>query len=360
MNHGAEVSFTEQPGNGGTIGIITLSRPKALNALSHSMIIALTNMLQKWQQQDNIKAVIICGDGERAFCAGGDIRTIYDIGKMQPMEALKFFWDEYRLNQLIFHYKKPYVAFIHGITMGGGLGISIHGSHCIACDNAIIAMPETGIGFIPDVGGSYFLSHCRNYIGFYLGLSGQRIDAASSYQIGLVKQVIPYSEITSAIQAIADASFGDQPDATIMSSLGRFGIETETSPIHSHIDTIEYCFSAKTVEEIIHRLRQRNTQFALQTVDILAKQSPTSLKLTLQLLQLGMALDLDPCLQMEYRIVNHLLQQPDFYEGIRAAVIDKDRNPHWQPNTLAAVTDAQIDHYFTALGERELHFEILH
>jgi enoyl-CoA hydratase len=324
------------------IGQITLNRPQALNALNLEMICAIDAQLVQWADAEHIKTVVIRSSNNRAFCAGGDIRKLYTRAhqKQTRQEAYTFFQNEYRLNNRIAHYPKPYIALMDGLTMGGGVGISIHGSLRVATENLIFAMPETGIGFFPDIGASYFLSRCPGYTGMYLALTGARLTAADTIELGLADILVPSHKLDSLVDTIAKTN-------SITTAIAPWNIPaTEKAPIHEYRQEIDRCFSADTVEEILTRLNEQNTDWHQETIRTLHQKSPTSLKVTLRQLQKGRQLDLCACLQMEYGLAIQFLENPDFYEGIRAMVIDKDRSPHWSPNTLELVSENDIDNYF--------------
>jgi enoyl-CoA hydratase len=341
-----DILFEEIPGKHGNVGLITLNRQQVLNALNHAMFIALDKQLKAWEKNNNIKAVIIRASEGRAFCAGGDIRYAYERGKAKDPELPLFFRDEYRLNLRIFHYPKPYIALLDGITMGGGVGISLYGQYRIATEKLTFAMPETGIGFFPDVGGSYFLSRLPFKAGYYLGLTGARISAADCLQLGIVNYLVGQEALAKLISVVVDTSMKDLADRFLS-----FTIIPNGSELLKHKNEIETCFSKKTMEEIIQALNDYKSEWCSQTAKLLQSKSPTSLKVTLRALQQGQSLVFDACMQMEYRLANHFLQGHDFYEGVRAAIIDKDQSPCWQPAELQQVTEEQVLAYFAPVGE---------
>jgi enoyl-CoA hydratase len=204
----SEILFEKMPGQVGALGLITLNRPQALNALSHEMIIKMYQQLIHWKEDAEVKAIVIQGAGEKAFCAGGDIRKVYDAKNDEALTMKQFFWDEYRLNSLIHHYSKPYIALLNGITMGGGVGVSLHGSHRVATEKFLFAMPETGIGFFPDIGGSYFLSRCKGRMGIYLGLTGARIKAADALYLNIANHFVGAEKLAELISVLAASDLG--------------------------------------------------------------------------------------------------------------------------------------------------------
>ncbi len=332
----------------GAIGLITLNRPEQLNALNDSMCVAIRTQLSVWEKIEAIKAVVITGRGEKAFCAGGDIRAAYDL-RDQPDQWAHFLVHEYGLNQAIYHFSKPYIALMQGVTMGGGVGLSVNGKYRIATETLKFAMPETGIGFFPDVGASYFLSRCPEKMGYYLGLTGSVINAADAHQIGLVDKIISSEAIPDLLDQLVQAEWSDDADVTVNQVLNAFTAPDIAACLTAHYPTIKRCFSKTSVEAIIAALEKESDEWSETTAQLLQTRSPTSLKVVLAQLNRGALLDFDACMQMEYHIACHFLKGTDFFEGIRAAVIDKDRTPRWQPATLADVNEERIAHYFSSL-----------
>lgn len=346
MINSQDILFNEITGKGGNLGQIILNRPTALNALTQNMIQQISAQLTHWSVDNHIKAVIIQGAGDRAFCAGGDIRKLHDIGKTKPAEALTFFYDEYRLNYQIKCFNKPYISFLDGITMGGGAGVSVHGSHRIATERFLFAMPETGIGFFTDIGASHFLSHCPEYTGIYCGLTGARIKAADAHYMGIINYIIPHTQVENVINTLAETAFSHAEKHRVCEILQQFETAPEHPPISEHINEIENCFNAKSVEEIVTLLHKNNTDWCQETARILLTKSPTSLKVVLEQLNRGKHLDFAKCMQMEYGLVQHFLHGHDLYEGIRAVLVDKDQHPKWNPAKLEEVTNETIQAYF--------------
>jgi len=348
MTEQPEIFFTEVS----NCGLITLNRPKALNALNQDMIIALYSQLDEWESNEDIKAVLIQGAGEKAFCAGGDIRKIYDA-RLDPNLTIKdFFWEEYRLNHRIYHYPKPYIALLDGITMGGGVGISVHGSYRLATERFVFAMPETSIGFFPDVGGSHFLPRCPGETGIYLGLTGERIKTVDAIYAGLVTHYIPSDKMAELLDNLATSHLGDK-SANMITNLIQSACcaPTGESELAKYRNEIDHCFKYDTVEEILSALDLCQSEWCDKTAALLRTKSPTSLKVTLQQLRNGAKLDLDQCLQMEYHMDMRFLKGHDLYEGIRAVIVDKDQNPHWQPKDLAAISQQDVEAYFAPLKD---------
>jgi len=337
-NYTKEIEFAQISGTINSLAVMILNRPAALNALNLSMIRTLEYHLKQCVSNDAIQAVVIKAVEGRAFCAGGDIRAAYVAKQEKQANVTHFFKEEYGLNRLVYHFPKPYIALLDGITMGGGAGISIHGSYRIGSERLLFAMPETGIGFFPDIGASYFLPRLPHYFGFYLGLTGVRIGLADCLALGLVDFYIPHAEQEVFLQTL--------PDVEIATAIKMFAKPAEKSLLWHERDSVEKCFSKNTVEEIIAALLAQKNNWCQETAALLQTRSPTSLKVTLRALQKGRELDFDACMQMEYNIAMRFLAGEEFFEGIRAAVIDKDQKPHWQPAVLADVSDKAVSEYF--------------
>lgn len=344
--------FSEATGYAGSVGLITLNRPQALNALNDEMIKALTTQLAAWAVAPHIKAVVICSNSEKAFCAGGDIRNLYKLGRTDQ-EAIKgFFYNEYRLNYQIAKYPKPYIAFLDGITMGGGAGISIHGSLRLATDNLAFAMPETGIGFFPDIGASYFLSRCPDQLGLYIGLTGTRLTAADAFSAKLVDNIVAKDSLPGIIQAIANNQIQNTID--INTCINDYLIPAAGSSLARNKQAVKQHFSHPSLEAIMLSLQEDTSTFAQQTLTTLLSRSPTSLRVTYETITQGQTLDLAACLQMEFGVMQQFLNTADLYEGIRAAIIEKDSHPHWNPCNLSLVSDLLISSFFTADNKETL------
>jgi enoyl-CoA hydratase len=330
----------------GALGLITLNRPKALNALTHTMCVSMRVQLDEWADDPHIRTVAIRGEGERAFCAGGDIRALYESGRAGTPYALDFYRDEYRLNATIKHFPKPYVALLRGIVMGGGVGVSVHGSHRVADETAVFAMPETGIGLFPDVGGSYFLPRCPGQIGMYLALTGARLKAADMLYAGVATQHVPAARTAAAIERLAD---GETPEQAIgdFSALGE-------APLAEHRTNIDRIFAAKSAEDVLAALDADAADWSHETAGTIRAKSPTASKLAFRQVRNGGRLPFDDCMRMEFRMVCRVIAGHDFYEGVRATIIDKGQQPQWKPASLSDVSDADIDAYFAPLGDKEL------
>ncbi|XP_050343738.1 3-hydroxyisobutyryl-CoA hydrolase, mitochondrial [Nymphalis io] len=327
-------------------GIITLNRPKALNSLNTSMVSKLLPQLREWENSKNL--VIIKGAGEKAFCAGGDVKLAID-----RVEGPRFFHTEYNVNYLIGKYKIPYIAFINGITMGGGLGLSVHGRYRVATEKTMIAMPETKIGLFPDVGGSYFLPRLQVNLGLYLGLTGDRLKGKDVVKAGIATHFVSSKRLYELEKLLLRCT----SEMEIHSLLNKFNEPPEEFSLAPNIKHINYCFAASTVEEIIERLEKVQNEWSVKTLETLHQMCPGSLKITMRALQRGAQLELPQCLKMEYRLACRATENHDFPEGVRALLVDKDNNPQWKPKTLAEVDDDYVENYFKKLPEdKELKF----
>ncbi|MFB9930001.1 enoyl-CoA hydratase/isomerase family protein [Amycolatopsis halotolerans] len=327
------------------IGRITLNRPRALNALTHDMVRAITARLDRWRDDAGVRAVLVEGAGERGLCAGGDIRSIYEDARAGGTATLEFWADEYRLNAAIARYPKPYVAIMDGLVMGGGVGVSAHGSHRVATDRSRIAMPEVGIGFVPDVGGTYLLSRTPGELGTHAALTTAQLSGADAVHCGLADFFVPADRLPDLFDALATRT----PDSAL-------ALVAETPPpsaLAAEAAWIDHCYAADTVEEILGRLRDGG-EAAVAAAKEIESKSPVALKVTLRALRAAAALpDLESVLAQEYRISHRAFGSAEFTEGIRAQVIDKDRSPRWHPATLAEVDADLVGSYFAALGDEE-------
>ncbi|ASQ46308.1 enoyl-CoA hydratase/isomerase family protein [Legionella clemsonensis] len=328
------------------LGLVTLNRSQALNALTLDMIKAMQQQLLAWEKEADIHAVIVQGEGEKAFCAGGDVRWLYEAGLNKDPEQMQFFWHEYRLNHYIHHFKKPYISLMNGITMGGGVGISLHGSHPIATENFVFAMPETGIGFFPDIGASYLLARCPDATGIYLGLTGKRLKAQEAYELGLIKQIIPANKMQEFINRLASIDLSKNAHQQVNACLKEFSMEHEKASITEHLVTINRCFSQQTIEDIFSALEEEGNEWAITILNNLKQKAPLSLKVTLAQIHKAKAKSLAECLAIDYCVVNQFMHGHDFYEGVRALLVDKDKSPHWQPSSLDEVTPALVADFF--------------
>lgn len=342
-----EVVFEEKTGRTGRLGMILLNRPAVLNATTKQMNLAIYHQLDKWQQDESIKAVIIRGAGDRAFCAGGDIRKLYESGKAGTQYSDEFFLSEYRLNHRIFYFNKPYIAWLNGITMGGGVGISIYGSHRLATEKLMWAMPETRIGYFPDIGASYFLPRCPGKVGFYLGLSGEYIDAHDACYVGIVDAIIASDQLNDFTNALLNADYCKDAYAAVDNVVQSFLMRKKTSHIEKHYHSINRCFDQMSVEAIFNCLEKEKSEWSYACLKLLKQRSPIALKVTLEHLKRGEKLTFDDCMRMDYCVNRHFVKHPDYYEGIRAAIIDKDHHPKWHPSCLEEVSSDDVVKFFT-------------
>ena len=324
----------------GALGRVHLNAPGSFNALTREMCVAYRDRLVAWRDDPAVAAVLVTAEGDRAFCAGGDIRRLYDIGRADPIEGRTFFWHEYRLDHTVHEFPKPYVALIDGIVMGGGVGVSVHGSHRIVTEKTVFAMPECGIGLFPDVGATEFLDRAPGALGMYLGLTGARLKAADAMRAGFATHFVPRTrldELAAGLAANLDA---------IDAYLAGFAEDPGTAPLDEHRHLIDAHFAAGSVADIIAGLDAEDGYWAIETADELREKSPTSLRVTHRQLGNGHGLDFDAVMRIEYRMACAFLESRDFFEGIRAAVIDKDRKPNWAPARLDDVDDHMTASYF--------------
>ena len=353
-------------GREGGIATIIINRPQALNALTLDNYRRFTPAVRDWAADPTVHVVIVRGVGERAFCAGGDVRAVYEAGRGisgDPDLRAVFFREEYELIRDIHRFPKPYLAIMDGITMGGGAGISVNGAYRIATESTLFAMPETAIGLFPDVGATRFLNRCPGQIGRYLGLTGVRLRAADTIYCGFATHLVPHERVVELVAALGRIDWEASAERRqIDAVLSRFAVEPGAAPLATARPGIDRCFAGATVEEMLQTLDAEVAaggdcaDWAGATRATLLTKSPTSLKITLRQLQLGRGYDLETALALEYRLTQHMMGAHDFYEGVRAMLIDKDQKPHWRPATLAEVSDDIVDAYFTSIGDRELRF----
>ncbi len=337
-----EIVFTRER----HIGLVTLHRVQALNALTLPMIISLQEQLHAWKNDNEIHAVVVQAAPGKAFCAGGDVRWLYDMGRSHNPQQMQFFWHEYRLNHFIHHFGKPYIALMDGVTMGGGVGISLHGSHPVASERFLFAMPETGIGFFPDIGASYLLSRCLGEFGVYLGLTGARLGAVDAHQLGLVKKIVPSDKFQNTLASLIEADLSTDAHASVDSCLKRYALPTQPAPIMSTQPAVNGCFKHNDIESIMEALVETDDSWSNETAKTLQQKAPLSLKVTLAQMRKAKSMSMADCIKMDYCLVGHFMQDHDFYEGVRALLVDKDKSPHWQPSSLSQVSSAKVADYF--------------
>lgn len=291
--------------------------------------------------------MIIKGAGEKSFCAGGDVRTVVEGSVADGKE---FFRNEYRNNELIGNYKKPYIAIIDGITMGGGVGLSVHGKYRVATERTLFAMPETAIGLFPDVGGGFFLPKMPGNMGAYLGLTGFRLKGRDVQKAGVATHYVESSSLADLEAELVNCKNAMQIDKVLQKFTPK---DTTEFVLQPHLAQIEKAFSGETVEEILKRLHADGSEWAMSTLKLLSKMSPTSLKVTLRQLQLGKSMTLRECLQMEFRLAAHCCINSDFKEGVRALLIDKDQQPKWNPDQVEKVTQDHVNRFFSPLPDKD-------
>lgn len=338
-----EILFAKQ----GRIGLVTLNRPQALNALTRTMCIALHRQLMDWAMDDDVQAVVVEGAGGKAFCAGGDVVAMHRDGKAGSPDFEGFFHDEYRMNQAIAHYPKPYVALVDGISMGGGVGISVHAPYRVATEKTLFAMPETGIGLIPDVGGTHALPRFPGEFGTWAGLTGARVKGGDCVAIGYCTHFVPSAEIPALKERLANSH------ESVAEVLATFDSDPGPLTLPALRDGIDYLFSQNQVEDILSLLDDGD-DWAQEQAATIRRMSPTSLKLTLHALRAGEGASIEQCLKLEYRMVSAIKQGHDFYEGVRAQLIDKDRSPNWSP---ARLEDVDIAPYLVEPEWGDLRFD---
>ena len=337
-----EILFSRE----GRVGLVTLNRPQALNALNRAMCVALHRQLMDWAIDDEVQAVVVEGAGERAFCAGGDVVGLYNDGKAGSPGWENFFHDEYRMNQAIAHYPKPYVALVDGISMGGGVGISVHAPYRVATEKTLFAMPETGIGLIPDVGGTHALARFPGEFGTWAGLTGARVKGGDCVAIGYCTHFVPSAEIGALKERLAHSH------ETVAEVLATFDSDPGELTLPALRDGIDYLFAQNQVEDILSLLDEGDDWAQAQAATIRA-MSPTSLKLTLHGLRAAEGSTIEQALKLEYRMVSQIKFGHDFFEGVRAQLVDKDRSPKWSP---ARLEDVDIAPYLEAPSWGDLDF----
>ncbi len=334
------------------IGWIVLDRPEKHNALSPEMIASLHDLFQLWKNKDDLFLICMEGAGDKAFCAGGDVKHLYDIrhGNLEDV-AIDFFGTEYRLNMTMHTYDKPIITFMNGIVMGGGVGLGISGSHRIVTEKTKWAMPEMNIGLYPDVGGSYFLNQMPGEIGKYLALTSNAVRGADALYSGAADYMIDHASWATLKEALLDISWKDVPvgkklDAVIESFSNQ---RSSGSILGEYRKKIDFHFSKSSMEEIVQSLEsesKKGDQWCTQVLKALERMSPTSLKVTLEQLKRGKALNINECFEMELAMSMNFMQGHDFFEGVRAVLIDKDRKASWRPKTLSEVRPRLVDQYF--------------
>lgn len=324
----------------GRLGHLILNRPRALNALTRQMVGEIKDRLEAWKDDDSVQTVLVSGAGERGLCAGGDVLSVRTSAlEGRPEEADEFFGTEYTMNSLISQFPKPYVAFMDGLVLGGGVGVSAHGSHRIVTERTRMGMPETGIGFFPDVGGTWLLSHTPSQFGLHLGLTGEHISGADACALGLADHYVPSDRLDELAQTL-ETTPADEAIAAVAE-------QAPPSELWEHRPWIDSAYAQDTAEKIVAALQDHEDPAAQKAAETILSKSPTSVKVTLAAIRRARGLrSLQEALNVEYRLTHHMMRGQDMPEGIRAQLVDKDRNPQWSPATLEEVSAETVDSYF--------------
>ena len=326
------------------VGYVTLNRPKAINSLNQSMVDGLRAVLTDWEHDDAISAVVLAGAGERGLCAGGDVVAIYHSARGDGTAARRFWYDEYLMNGQIGRFPKTYVALMDGIVMGGGVGVGAHANTRVVTDTSKVAMPEVGIGFIPDVGGAYLLSRAPGSLGLHAALTGAPFSGADAIALGFADHFVAHDQLDALRQSIADAG--------VEQAIATHAVEPPPSELAAHRDWIEECYAGDTVADIVDALRGHGAGPASDAADLIATRSPIALSVTLAAVRRAATLDtLEDVLAQDYRVSSASLRSHDLVEGIRAQLVDKDRNPTWSPASLSEVSAADVEAYFAPVDD---------
>ncbi|MEM1047730.1 MAG: enoyl-CoA hydratase/isomerase family protein [Pseudomonadota bacterium] len=334
----------------GRAGVLTLDKPETLNALTHGMVRTIAAHLDLWQDDPRVCHVIIRSSGGRAFSAGGDIRDLYLRGRTEYDDVLGFFAEEYRLNTRIREYPKPYIALIDGIVMGGGVGVSVNGRYRVGTPAMRFAMPEVGIGFFPDVGATYFLPRFPGWYGRYCALTGARLKQAEAAASGVITHCIDTDRLEALFAALTAS---DDAPAVLEEMCDASG----NDPALPDRDILDRAFAGETVEAILERLDGERASVCAEAAATIRAKSPTSVKIALRQMQVGAGQAFRDCMTVEFRIVSRVLRGHDFYEGVRATIVDKDNRPAWRPDDLAGVSAEAIDAYFEPADGGDLRFD---
>lgn len=328
----------------GGVGLITLNRPKSINSLNQTMVDLLSTVLIRWERDDEVRAVVVSGAGERGLCAGGDVVAVYHSARKDGVEARRFWRAEYLMNGQIGRFSKPYVALMDGIVMGGGVGVGAHGDVRVVTDTSKVAMPEVGIGFIPDVGGVYLLSRAPGALGLHAALTGAPFSGADAIAMGFADHYVPHADLDAFRAAITSDG--------VASALAHHTVEPPPSELAAQRDWIDECYTGDTVAEIVAKLRDHGAQPAKDAAELIATRSPIALSVTLEAVRRAAAMEtLEDVLVQDYRVSSASLRSHDLVEGIRAQLIDKDRKPKWSPAALAEITKADVAAYFEPVDD---------
>src|SRR6478752_7141508 len=341
----------------GAAGVIRLNRPKAINAMTLEMSIGIDAALDAFEADPAVAVVVLEGAGERGLCAGGDIRGLYESSKAGGDLGKTFWRQEYVMNARIAKYPKPYVAFMDGLVMGGGVGLSGHASHRVVTDRTKLAMPEVGLGFFPDVGGTWLLSRSPGEIGTYFGLTGQTMNGPDAIYARFADAVVPSSKLAALREALLHLRTGVS-SADVKAAIDRFATGETSGPVAALQPRIDAWFGYDRMGDIVAALQRDGSELAQATLKTLNEKSPRGMVVALKLLRLARASSsLEQCLVREYRAALEVFASDDFREGVRAAVIDKDRNPRWSPPAIGDVTPEMVAPYFAEIGSDEMVFD---
>ncbi len=341
----------------GSLGRIVLNRPEFLNALNLGMVKEIQEKLNEWNENPKIGGIVVQGRGEKSFCAGGDIKRLAESARRGELAYCReFFSTEFLLNRNIHKLEKPWIAIVDGITMGGGVGLSVHGRFQVATERTIFAMPETGIGYFPDVGASYFLSRLPSEIGTFLGLTGARLNGRDMLELGIASHYIHSKNIDAVLLGLRALPSGEGNKEYICDLLEKFSLKEKGDLVTEHEEVIKQCFSKNSVEDIFTALEQAGSEWAEHILDSLRRKCPRSLKVTLRQLTEGRTLDFDNCMIMELRLALRFMKEHDFYEGVRAMLVDKDFRPDWRPLRLNEIEDEEVEKFFQPLSDGDLNF----
>ncbi len=350
MTDSPEIKFSID----GPVGRIHLDKPKSLNSLTQNMCAGIYDHLIEWAGDDSIHAVVVTGEGDRAFCAGGDVIQVSTGGQKDPVSAREFFRVEYEMDLAIADFPNPYISLIDGIVMGGGLGISVNGRFRVMSEHIMAAMPETGIGLLPDVGATAFLNNCPGRIGLYLGLTGARLDAADALHAGFATHFVPRDRQKHLLGSLISTEYLGDDFEIVDGIIDLYSGDPGDSKLRARQHDIDRLFASDDVEEIVSAVEADGSELANEVIKALGHMSPTSLKITARQLTGNRGISVKDALILEHRLVSQVLLRHEFYEGIRAALIDRDRSPKWKPATLAGVTSDYVDAHFESLGDGEL------
>jgi enoyl-CoA hydratase len=340
----------------GAAGIIRLNRPKAINAMTFEMSIGIDKALDQFEADPSVGLVLLEGAGERGLCAGGDIRGLYESSRAGGDLGKRFWRQEYIMNARIARFPKPYVAFMDGLVMGGGVGLSAHGSHRIVTEKTKLAMPEVGLGFFPDVGGTWLLSRSPGEVGTYFGLTGQTMNGPDAIYAKFADAVVPSAKLPALRETLVNLRAGVSA-AEVKAAIDRFATGETSGPVAAIQSQIDRWFAHDRMGDIVADLQRDGSELAQSTLKALNEKSPRGMVVALKLLRLArVSSSLEECLVREYRAALEVFASDDFREGVRAAVIDKDRNPRWSPPGIEDVTPAMVARYFAGIGADELVF----